>query len=180
MNTIVDHEIYEFLIPYLYVEVKIMESNISDAVRVLKKLLTYYPNNQPLLNIKYSLVSGLDISKISLSDKKTIVFHTGGEECLVKNWNPKGDMRISGSEYMVMNLALQFKAHGYRVFVVGSFADKTKGIDYQCVENGIEYIDYKSFSDFALMYIIDYLIVSRYTSNLMYYKNIQKVYLWGT
>jgi glycosyltransferase involved in cell wall biosynthesis len=44
--------------------------------------------------------------------------------------------------------------------------------------NGIEYIDLEYFSEFALKYIIDYLIVSRHTSNLCYYNNVKNVYLW--
>lgn len=175
-NTLLEHEIYDFLIPYLFIETKIQLNQISIAVPVLKKMLQIYPSNQPLLNIKYAIAENMNISSIRLSSGKTIVFHTGGEEMLVKCWDPIGDNRISGSEYMAINLAQEFRKCGYKVFIIGSFEDNKN--NYQCTHEGIEYIDYKYFSDFALMYIIDILIVSRYTSNLIYYDNIKSVYLW--
>jgi glycosyltransferase involved in cell wall biosynthesis len=67
---------------------------------------------------------------------------------------------------------------GYRVFIIGTFEDKKNNINYEGIYDGIEYIDYKYFSEFALKYMIDYLIVSRYTANLVYYDNIKNVYLW--
>jgi glycosyltransferase involved in cell wall biosynthesis len=144
---------------------------------MLKKMLMIYPNNQPLLNIKYMITTNNDISSIKLSNK-TIVIHTGGEKSIVKNWNPKGDKRISGSEYMAINLAKEFINFGYRVFIIGSFYNDKENINYQCIYEEIEYIDYKFFSEFCLKYIIDFLIVSRYVSDLIYYNNVKSVYLW--
>jgi glycosyltransferase involved in cell wall biosynthesis len=83
---------------------------------------------------------------------------------------------MSGSEYMAINLAKEFCKYGYRVFIFGSFIDDSN--NYEGIHNKIEYIDNKYFSEFALKYIIDYLIISRYTCNLIYYDNIKNVYLW--
>jgi hypothetical protein len=178
IHTIIEKDIYDYLIPYLYIDLNLSIGNINLVIPYLKRLLELYPNNQPLLNIKYTICNNSIYSSIKLSNNKTIVFHTGGGQIIFKNWNPKKDSRISGSEYMAINLAQEFYKKGYRVFVIGSFEDSTLNIDYQCVYNGVEYIDYKYFSEFALKYEIDILIISRYTSNLIYYDNIKSVYLW--
>uniref|UniRef100_A0A6C0E216 Uncharacterized protein n=1 Tax=viral metagenome TaxID=1070528 RepID=A0A6C0E216_9ZZZZ len=179
INTILESDIYDFLIPYLYIDVKINLGQINLAIPQLKRLLELYPNNQPLLNIKYAICDNSINSSIKLSsNNKTIVFHTGGEQSIFKNWNPKGDSRISGSEHMAINLAQEFHKKGYRVFIIGSFEESILDIDNQCIHNGVEYIDYKYFSEFALKYEIDILIISRYTANLVYYDNIKSVYLW--
>lgn len=176
--TILEHDIYEYYIPYLYLDIKLRLGEYFNAIPVLQEMLKIYPENQPLLNMKYTILNEkLQISSIKLSENKTIVFHTGGEDCIFQHWNPNGDKRISGSEYMAMNLAKQFNLLGYRVLIFGSF-EKNKEIDYQGFYDNIQYIDYKYFSEFALKYEIDYLVISRFTSNLIYYKNIKNVYLW--
>jgi hypothetical protein len=150
---------------------------VFEVVQRLKYLLSVYPNNQPLLNMKYAITDDMNISSIPLSlTKKTIVIHTGGERMIFKAWNPKGDSRISGSEYMAINLGKEFVKRGYKVVIIGSFEEK--GVDHQGILDEIQYIDYKYFSEFALKYVIDYLFVSRFASNLLYYDNIKNVYLW--
>jgi hypothetical protein len=180
IHTIMEKDIYDYLIPYLYIDLNLTLGKINFVIPQLKRLLEMYPNNQPLLNIKYAICdNSIYSSPIKLSyTNKTIVIHTGGEQSLFKNWNPVRDARISGSEYMAINLAEEFHKKGYRVFIIGSFEEKILNIDYQCVHKGVEYIDYKYFSEFALKYEIDILIISRYTSNLVYYDNIKSVYLW--
>jgi len=176
--TLLENDIYDYYIPYLYIDSNLALGHIDKAIPALKKMLTLYPNDQPLLNIKYNVCASLTQSSIELSNKKTIVFHTGCSD-IIYCWNPAlGDSRISGSEYMAMNLGKEFLKLGYRVFVIGTFEDDLKTINYEGVYEGIEYIDYKYFSEFALKYVIDYLIVSRYTSNLIYYDNVKNVYLW--
>jgi len=178
LGTLFEIDIYDYYIPYLYINVNIKLGFLDKAVPFLKKMLEIYPNDQPLLNIKYSITDIMNISNIKLSENKTIVFHTSGYHDMIYCWNPKGDSRISGSEYMAMNLAKEFYKLGYRVFIIGTFEDKKNNINYEGIYDGIEYIDYKYFSEFALSYVIDYLIISRFTSNLVYYDNIKNVYLW--
>jgi hypothetical protein len=177
--TIIQNNIIEYLIPYLYIEVKIIKKEYNIAVKVLKKLLELYPNNQPLLNIKYNLCDTKNIDSIKLSNNKTIVIHTGDEnDNIIMFWNPKGDKRISGTEYMVMNIAKELLKFNYRVIIFGTFEDKNNNIDNQTIYQGIEYIDYKYFAEFAMKYVIDIFIVSRFTSKMIYYDNIKSVYLW--
>ena len=177
---ITESDIQEYYIPYLYIELKILLKQYDDAISVLKRMLNVFPYNQPLLNIKYSICDVKNISSSKLSDNKTIIIHTGGETGIVQFWNPleKKDQRISGSEYMAINLGKEFVKLGFRVFIIGSFKNIEDNIDYQCIHEDIQYIDYKYFSEFALKYIIDYLIISRYTCELIYYDNIKRVYLW--
>ena len=179
-SIILENDIQEYYIPFLYIELKILLKEFDKAVSELKRMLQLYPYNQPLLNIKYNICNRNNILCSKLSENKTLVIHTGGSTGIVKNWNPiiKKDQRISGSEYMAINLGKQFLEYGFRVFIIGSFEDTEKNIDYQGVHDGIQYIDYKFFSDFVLKYVIDYLVISRFASELIYYDNIKKVYLW--
>jgi hypothetical protein len=181
INTVLESDIYEYGIQYLYVEIKLLVNKDTEAIRVLKELLKRYPLNQELLNIRYSLSynsSGkniLNISSTKLSEDKTLVIHIGD---VIKDFDPNKDLRISGSEYMAINLATEFSKLHYRVFIFGSFENKEKNINFEGIYNGVQYIDYKYFNEFALRYIIDYLIISRFTCNLVYYDNIKNVYLW--
>lgn len=177
---ILESNIQEYYIPLLYIELKILLKEFDKAVSELKRMLEIYPYNQPLLNIKYSICNRNNISCSKLSENKTLVIHTGGSTGIVRIWNPmtKKDQRISGSEYMAINLAKEFLKYGFRVFIIGSFEDSENDIDYQGIYDGIQYIDYKFFSEFALKYIIDYLVISRYAAELIYYDNIKNVYLW--
>ena len=176
--TLLEEDIYEYFIPYLYIEIKLQLGKVFEVVNLLKYLLSIYSNNQPLLNMKYSITDDMNVSSIKLSDNKTIAIHTGGQQMIFKHWNPRGDKRISGSEYMAINLGKEFLKMGYKVIIIGSFEDKDSSVDHQGIVDNIQYIDYKYFSDFALRYVIDYLFVSRFTSNLLYYDNIKNVYLW--
>ena len=174
--SIIEYNLYEFFIPFLYVEIKLLLLKNKEAITMLQKLLYTFPTNQQLLNVKYYLYPN-DISSIQLSNQKTLVINTGD---FVKCWNPikLNDKGISGSEIMAINLAKEFIKFGYRVIIFGSFENIEKKINYECHHDNIEYIDTKYFSEFALKYIIDYLIVSRDTKNLCFYNNIKNVYLW--
>jgi len=173
--TTLDTLIYEYYIPYLYIDTSIKVGNFDKAISTLKKMLEIYPYDQPLLNIKYAVCDKSMFKVQSLSNKKTIVIHTGA---ISWDWHPVNDKKISGSEYMAMNMAKEFVRLGYRTFIFGTFENEKKGIDYQGIYDGIQYIDYKFFPEFSTKYVIDYLIVSRFVSNLVYYDNIINVYLW--
>ena len=79
INTIIDLDIYEFGVPYLFVEIKLLLKKDNEAIPTLKILLKNYPYNQELLNNKYFLSYDsngkniLDISSVKLSNNKTIV-----------------------------------------------------------------------------------------------------------
>lgn len=167
-----DFDVYQYSIPYLYVEIKFKLGKIDDGVVMLKQLLQHHPYDQKLLNMKYAVCDNLDKSSSRLAPK-TLVIHTGK---LLFIWDPSNPKKISGSEYMAMYLAKEFRDLGYRVFIFGYFDDKKT--DYQTTIDGIQYIDTEYFSDFCLTYIIDELIVSRYIDNLVYYNNVKSVHLW--
>jgi glycosyltransferase involved in cell wall biosynthesis len=177
IKTTFEFDIYDYSIPYLYCEVKCKLGKFQEAVPTLQRLLSIYPNDQKLLNMKYAICDNLTISSTRLAPK-TIVIHTGD---LWFNWNPDTSIpgqKISGSEYMAIYLAKEFRDLGYRVFVFGSFENIKKKIDNQKTIEGIQYIDGSFFSNFCLTYIVDVLIVSRQLGNLAYYENIKSVYLW--
>lgn len=170
--TSLDYEIYKFSIPYLYIEIKFRLGKIEDGVHILKQMLEQYPYDQKLLNMKYAVCDNLNKGSTRLAPK-TLVIHTGQTFL----WNPKSvSDKVSGSEFMAMYLATEFRDLGYRVFIFGNFEHKKT--NYQTTIDGIQYIDNDYFSDFCLTYIIDQLIVSRYIDNLVYYDNVKSVYLW--
>jgi tetratricopeptide (TPR) repeat protein len=173
--TILDTTVYNYYIPYIFIDVNLKLKNVNKVVPKLREMLEKYPYDQPLLNMKYSICDNSHIFSEKLSNNKTLVIHTGS---FVKPWDPSKETKISGSEYMAMNMAKEFKNLGYRVFIFGYFEEEKQNIDYQGIYDGIQYIDFKSFEEFSVKYVIDYLIVSRFTSNLVYYDNIKNVYLW--
>jgi glycosyltransferase involved in cell wall biosynthesis len=173
--TILDTAIYDYYIPYMYIDTHLKVGKFDKAVDKLKDMLELYPHDQPLLNIKYAICDKSYQKIEALSNGKTLVIHTGSIGWV---WDPRSNIKISGSEYMAMNLAKEFTKFGYRTFIFGSFEDEENNIDYQGIYDGIQYIDYKSFPEFSSKYIIDYLIISRFVSNLVYYDNILNVYLW--
>lgn len=168
--------IYDYYIPYLFVDVNLKLGNFPPAIEVLRKMLDQYPYDQPLLNIKYAVMDKSSIPVTSLATKgKVLAIHTGA---IGWCWDPRANTKISGSEVMAINMAKEFHSLGFRTFIFGSFLDEENGVDHQGIYDGIQYIDYTHFPEFSMKYIIDYLIVSRFLSNLVYYDNIMNVYLW--
>jgi glycosyltransferase involved in cell wall biosynthesis len=173
--TVLDTSIYDYYIPYLYIDSNLKVGNFDCAVSKLREMLDIYPYDQPLLNIKYAVCDKSGFQIEPLSKGRTLVIHTGSIGWV---WDPKNNNKISGSEYMAMNMAKEFQKFGYRTFIFGSFEDEKTGVDYQGIYDGIQYIDWKFFPEFSSKYIIDYLIISRFVTNLVYYDNIFNVYLW--
>lgn len=165
--------IYDYYIPYLYIDVNMKLRNFDKAIPLLRKSLDQYPSDQPLLNMKYT-VCDKSVYRIEKLSAKTLVIHTGDIGCF---WNPHST-EISGSEQAAMSMAHEMKKRGYRVFIFGQFEDPESDINYQGTYQGIQYIDCHYFPEFSTKYIIDYLIVSRFIENLVYYDNICNVYLW--
>jgi tetratricopeptide (TPR) repeat protein len=173
--TILDTSIYDYYIPYLYIDTNLKVGLFDKAISKLREMLDIYPYDQPLLNIKYAVCDKSNFQIDLLSNGKTLVIHTGS---IGWTWNPKNNLKISGSEYMAIHMAKEFYKFGYRTFIFGSFEDEKTGEDYQGIYDGIQYIDWKFFPEFSSKYVIDYLIVSRFVKNLVYYDNIYNVYLW--
>ena len=174
--TVLDFDIYEYNIPYIYIDTKLILRKVDEAVVVLKNMLEMLPNDQKLLNIKYTLTD-MNISSIRLAPK-TLCIHCGWMGSVWDPKHPSANQKVSGSEYMAMNMAQEFQSLGYRVIVFGEFENESSKLDYQCTIDGVQYIDYSYYSQFCLRYIIDVVIVSRYIDHLIYYDNIKKVYLW--
>lgn len=170
--TILETSIYEYYIPYLYIDCHFKVGKFEKAIPLLREMLDKYPFDQPLLNMKYA-VCDTQIVPEKLTRNSTVVIHMGG---FSRPWDPNNETAISGSEYMAINMAKELTKIGYRVIVFGFF--QRDDTDYQGIYDGIQYIDNNYFPEFSLKYVIDHLIVSRYVSNLVYYDNIKNVYLW--
>ena len=172
MNTILETSIYEYYIPYLYIDCHFKLRKFEKAIPLLKKMLENYPFDQPLLNMKYT-VCDTQIIPEKLTRNSTVVIHMGS---FSRPWDPRHETTISGSEYMAINMAKELTKLGYRVIMFGFF--EKDDTNYQGIYEGVQYIDNNYFPEFSLKYVIDYLIVSRHVSNLVYYDNIKNVYLW--
>jgi tetratricopeptide (TPR) repeat protein len=172
--TVLETNIYDYYIPYLYIDTNLKIGKFDKAVKKLREMLDIYPLDQPLLNIKYAICDKSNYTVEALSKGRTLVIHTGQ---LGWVWNPT-NLKISGSEFMAINMAKEFSKLGYRTFIIGSFEDEKNNIDYQGIYDNVQYIDWKFFPEFSSKYIIDYLIVSRFVCNLLYYENILNVYMW--
>lgn len=169
-----NYTIYRIYIPYFYIDLSVKLGHIDQGVEALKKALQLYPHNQRFLNIKYAITMR-PYQPSRLSDK-TVVIHSGGR-IDYKPWNPMNVSSIgSGSEIMAINLSKMLVKRGYRVILFGHFIEGD--INYEGIWDGVEYYDYTVYNEFVQRYYIDYLIVSRWSSNLVYYENIKNVYLW--
>lgn len=173
--TIFDTSIYDYHIPYLFIDTYFKIGKFMEAIPILKMMLERYPKDQPLLNMKYAVCEKEKKTYEKLSNGKTIVIHMG---FFYHVWNPKKETKISGSEYMAMGMAKEFAKLGYRVFVFGLFESDDQKTNYQGTIDNVQYIDLAYFEEFSSKYVIDYLIISRHLSNLVYYDNIKNVYLW--
>ena len=171
--TILDTSIYEYYIPYLFIDVHFKLGKFEKAITLLRTMLDKYPIDQPLLNMKYA-VCEKTIQPQPLTKNSTVVIHMG---TFHRPWDPRSETTISGSEYMAINMAKELTRIGYRVIMFGYF--EKDDVNYQGTYDRIQYIDYAYFPEFSLKYIIDYLIISRHVSNLVYYDNIRNVYLWA-
>lgn len=173
--SILDSTIYDYYIPYMYIDTNLKVGNFDKAIKKLRDMLDIYPYDQPLLNMKYAVCDKSMYSIEALSQGRTLVIHTGQISWV---WDPNSNIKISGSEYTAMNIAKEFTKLGYRTFIFGSFESEEEGLDYQGIYDGIQYIDHKFFPEFSSKYVIDYLIISRFVKNLVYYDNIYNVYMW--
>jgi len=171
--TLSETSIRNYYIPYMYIDVNIKIGNINKAVTRLKKMLELYPNDRPLLNIKYAICDPPNNIPKRIGNKKILVIHCGDtfKWCPLTFTSNGGE--ISGSEFMVANMGVEFSKVGYNVFIFGNFV-KDKFVD----KNSINYFDFNYFDDFITQYKTDILIVSRFCANLTYHDNIDKIYLW--
>ena len=168
---IIESLIQNYYIPYLYVDIHLKIGKFDKARVVLDRLLSMYPYDQPLRNIKYSIETIKNV-KYNRYQQKVIVFHTGN----IFTWDPtdfKKNQRVSGSEIMAANLAREFaKLPEWKVVLVGSFMEDVYHKD------NVEFMSIKRYQEFSETFYIDYLISSRFVCNLTYRANIKSVYLW--
>jgi len=178
-STHIDLDIYDYFIPFLLVDTLLSQGYISEAVPILKRLLSLYPRDQPLLNIKYSICDDTTVSSIDLnpgSECGTLVFYLSSEDASVGVWDPRGDVNVSGTEVGCLNLAREFSKRGFRVLVFATFSDTVN--DYQGTVDGVEFLDASLFTQFVMKYVVDVLVVVRIVQHLVYYTNIRSVFLW--
>lgn len=162
-------------IPILHAQILIQLDRKEKAFNILEKLALNFPDNNEIQQL-YHQNDTFDTSKIiKKSSQQILVIHTGKLPFI---WNPNGGMYLttSGSERMAVNLALEFQKNSWGVFVFGTFKDSKN--DFECIENGITFYDVDKYTTFIQTHYIDVLLVSRWSSNLYYYPNIEKVYFW--
>lgn len=172
INEEIELDIYTKEIPYLYAEVCMMKRDLKNAMKSIQKGLSYHDDDTRFHNILYS-ISDHEKNEFIELDKPLIVFHSSNNIL----WNPNNVHLVgSGSEIMVVNMAEQFMKKGYRVFVFGKFLSEYDS--YENIYEGVEYIDHSRYNEICSTYKIKTLIVSRDPKNLIFYDNIESVFLW--
>ena len=102
----------------MYVELCFITNNISLGISLLKKILKETPDNIPFRNIKNCVIKP-DIEPIKL-ETKTFAIHSGGSDFIT--WDPVLiNHKMSGSEFMAINIAEQMNKIGFRCFIFGNF-----------------------------------------------------------
>lgn len=181
----IDMDIYNNKIPYLYIETAIKLSSLSPGIiskeemnivgNMIDNLIKNNPDNYQYINIKELFYPTIP-ERIIKYNKKTVVFYTPFHKNEI--WNPiNPDTNIvSGSEIITINIAKELSNIGYKVFVFGNF--KNKDLNYEKIYENIEYIDNSKYYDWLQKHYVNYLIVSREPSKMLYLTNIKNVYLW--
>ena len=176
----VNTRIHKFEIPYLFADLAIQNGKLDAAEKVLKKFAPLN-NDTRLFNMIYAIANIPQPTGKTLNGPILVIHATDS----VRGWSPNnirgvGEAKGSGSEIMAINVAKSFARKRYRVFVFGDFAGKHEGEEYdtQGMYQGVQYMDSSAYWDFLKEYQVDILIASRDVSNLVYIKNVKKVFLW--
>lgn len=168
----VEMNIYTKEIPYLFAEICMLKKDFTNAIRSIQQGLLNNEDDIRFHNILYSISDHEKNDFIELH-KPLIVFHATNNIL----WSPENVHQVgSGSEIMVMNLAKMLVQKGFKVFVFGKFI--AENVSYENVYDGVEYMDHSRYNEICSNYKINVLIVSRDPKNLLFYDNIDQVYLW--
>jgi tetratricopeptide (TPR) repeat protein len=160
-------------IPHMYIECLIQLEKFDIAQKVLVDCLTKHPSEVRFQNTAYAVTPRNPNQTIHKMDASLCVIHTGNDMI----WNPE-DPEKNGklSDVMMVKMAEGLVAKGWKVIVFGPFVNSD--FNYETKSRGVEYIDHTKYTDMCMKYHIDALVVSSNTSNLVFYDNIDRVYLW--
>ena len=168
----INYKIINIEIPYLAADLAISVKEYSVAEKVLKKYVDINRDNR-LINMVYA-ISDIKQQPGKVLNAPIVVIHASNT---VKLWNSKKlTNKGSGSELMAIGIAETLTRLGYRVFIFGAFKNERESSEGMF--KGVQYIDSSSYWDFLLTYKVNYLIVSREVTNLVYLNNVEKVFLW--
>ena len=176
LTTVLNNMIFDFYIPYVFIESNIRFGQFGVAVDALKELMVRFPEEQVLYNLKYAIVEP-PVRELTRLPERVLVIHVGKYPFA---FSPLSDIDISGSEYMAFNMARELATH-FRVLVFGTFNgyDKTGAPqNYEVMDRGVQYLHHDKYRPFLEGHYVDVLVVSRESNNLVYYDNIGQVYLW--
>ncbi len=159
-------------IPHLYIECCIQTSNFTKAQEILVQSLKDHPTEIRFQNTAYAVTPRNPSHTVHRLDAKLCVIHTGGKTV----WNPATADKQSMVEVSAVKVAELLVSRGWKVMVFGPFVGADA--NYEAKANGVEYIDSSKYGDMAQKYFIDVLLVCNESNNLVYFDNIDQVYLW--
>lgn len=159
-------------IPHLYIECCIQNSNFTKAQEVLVESLKAHPTEIRFQNTAYAVTPRNPNQTQHRLDAKLCVIHTGGKSV----WNPATADRQTMVEVSAIKVAELMVSRGWKVMVFGPF--QSTDANYEAKANGVEYIDASKYGDMCQKYYIDVLLVCNESNNLVYFDNIDQVYLW--
>jgi glycosyltransferase involved in cell wall biosynthesis/tetratricopeptide (TPR) repeat protein len=177
-NLEVDLSIYSIKIPYLFIETGMMLKKNINYLKMLDNLIEKNPKICLFENMKEMIQPSNTSNIIRFNNSKVIVFYTDFSKGIYNPQNLKNNFYVSGSEIMARNLAIELAkfSNEFKVFLFGNFKDDTN--DFSGIYKNVNFIDNKEYKSWVRKYYIDYLIVSRFSTNIFYLPNIQNVWLW--
>jgi glycosyltransferase involved in cell wall biosynthesis len=158
----VEYGTYREEIPALFADVALKLNRKKLAKDIIEQVLQEIPTSSRFINMYQTLQPG--ITRVRKKNQPLIVFHSGTK------WCPRTLQNCSGAEIILQNIAKELAKRNKFVCVFLS------GIN--CIVDGVVYKSESEYQNFLNQYYVDTLIVSRFSSNLIYPVGVQKVYLW--
>lgn len=162
----VDYNIYDLELPCLLAEVYLKLKLRKQAKALLKNTIDKNRINHETITRMKNTLETMETEEIVVKklSRPVLVLHTG------TRWDIDTYEGASGSEYMAVNICKVLSKKYNIIMFVNDIKNKTM--------NGINYMNSSEYENFLRKYYVDILIVSRFTKNLYYFDNIEKVFLW--
>lgn len=146
--------------------------HISEGYEALQKIYnsTYASSSKTIdFNKLFQEYEKELIKKYTRYSKKMTVLIFGG--VAYRKWTSDSLETLGGSEYSAVKLAEELAKKNATVII-------SCDCDEKFIKNGVEYIRISDYHIFLKSYIVDQLIVLRFSDYLTYSINIGSVYLW--
>lgn len=139
----------------------------EEGYDALQKIGNYAQTSQ-ILQLTKQYEQQLTKKYVRYSSKMTVVIFGG---VAYSKWHSDNLEKLGGSEYSAVRLAEELVKKGAKVIIACDCEEKFNW-------NNVEYVKISDYHVFLKTYIIDQLIVLRFSDYLYYGLNVGNVYLW--